>query len=77
VSSTATLVSATPSQGSCQGSATVTCSLGQLAAGASATVQLVATPTASGLLENRATVSAVTRDADGSDNEVITALTVA
>ncbi len=36
-----TLVSATPSQGSCSGTSTITCSLGNLAAQATATIRLV------------------------------------
>lgn len=40
-----TFVSATPSQGSCTGTAPVSCSLGALAAGASATVTVVVTTT--------------------------------
>jgi uncharacterized repeat protein (TIGR01451 family) len=50
-----TLVSATPSQGSCSGTS---CSLGSLAAGASATITIVTTATAAGELLNSATVSA-------------------
>lgn len=38
-------VSATPSQGSCTGGVTVTCALGALANGGSATITLVVTPT--------------------------------
>ena len=40
------LVSATPSQGTCTGTATVTCNFGSLAGGASATATLVVRPTA-------------------------------
>jgi plastocyanin len=50
--------SATPSQGTCSRSAqTVTCSLGTLAAGASATVALVVTPILPGIATNTITVS--------------------
>ncbi len=51
-----TLVSATPSQGSCSGTASVTCALGTLAAGATAQVTIVVQPTAAGYLTNRASV---------------------
>jgi uncharacterized repeat protein (TIGR01451 family) len=47
-------VSATPSQGSCTGTSTVTCNLG--AVQGSATVVLVVTPTAAGQLSNTANV---------------------
>ena len=56
-----TFVSATPSVGSCSGTSTVTCSLGTLASGASATVTIVVTPSA-GPLSNTATVSSSTAD---------------
>jgi uncharacterized repeat protein (TIGR01451 family) len=51
-----TLVSATSSQGSCSGAAPVTCTLGTLAAGATAQVTIVVQPTAAGYLTNRASV---------------------
>jgi uncharacterized repeat protein (TIGR01451 family) len=51
-----TLVSATASQGSCTGTASVACSLGSLAAGATAQVTIVVQPTAAGYLTNRASV---------------------
>ncbi|HYK00647.1 MAG TPA: hypothetical protein VE974_02760 [Thermoanaerobaculia bacterium] len=54
----ATLTSATPTQGTCSGTTTVTCSLGFLDAGATATITLVVTlPTMPGPVENTATVS--------------------
>ena len=50
--------SATPSQGSCSGATTVTCNLGTLPNGSTATITLVVTVTAtSGSIENTATVS--------------------
>ncbi len=51
-----TLVSATPTQGSCTTTAPVNCALGTIAAGASAQVTVVVQPTAAGYLTNRATV---------------------
>jgi uncharacterized repeat protein (TIGR01451 family) len=45
-------VSVTPSAGSCSGTSTVSCFLGSLAAGGSATVTLVVTPTVAGPLSN-------------------------
>jgi uncharacterized repeat protein (TIGR01451 family) len=53
-----TLVSATPSQGSCTPTAPLTCSLGTLASGASATISIVARATQAGTLVNRASVTA-------------------
>jgi len=52
-------VSATPSQGSCTGTSTVTCNLGSLAASANATVTLVVTPTAAGTITNTVSVDGI------------------
>jgi uncharacterized repeat protein (TIGR01451 family) len=52
------LVSSTPTQGTCNGTTTVTCDLGTLAAGATATVTIVVTPQAIGPVNNTATVAA-------------------
>src|SRR6185503_12901936 len=58
-SSGATLVSFSSSQGSCTLiSGTVWCALGSIAPGASATVTIVVTPTATGTLANTASVTA-------------------
>ncbi|HEX6624986.1 MAG TPA: FG-GAP-like repeat-containing protein, partial [Pyrinomonadaceae bacterium] len=62
-------VSATPSQGTCGGTATVTCDLGTLASGATATVFVVVTPSVPGAtLSNTAGVTSDTPDLDASDN---------
>ncbi|MCC7384814.1 MAG: SBBP repeat-containing protein [Deltaproteobacteria bacterium] len=53
---------ATPSQGTCAGTQTVVCSLGRMAANASATVQLVVTTTIVGTLSNTAVVSTTALD---------------
>jgi uncharacterized repeat protein (TIGR01451 family) len=53
--------SAQPSQGSCSGTTTVSCGLGSLAGGASATVTLVVTPIQPGTISNAA--SAVSNEA--------------
>jgi uncharacterized repeat protein (TIGR01451 family) len=64
-----TLVSATPSQGSCRsGPRRVVCALGDLAAGASATVTIVVRPTEVGPLLNVARVSGRFEDLDPSNN---------
>ncbi len=57
-----TFVSAAPSQGSCSGTTTVTCSLGTINNSATATVTLVVRPTATGALSNTATVASTTAD---------------
>lgn len=59
-----TFVSATPSQGSCSGTTTVTCTLGTLANGASATIALIVNVTA---LEGAVIVNTATVDSDESD----------
>jgi fibronectin-binding autotransporter adhesin len=65
-----TFVSATPSQGSCSGTATVTCSLGTVANGASATITLVVSTSGStsSPVSNTATISATTTDPASGDN---------
>lgn len=50
-----TFVSATPSQGSCSGTATVNCNLGSINAGQNATITIQVTPTQEGTLSNTAT----------------------
>src|SRR5687768_12947288 len=63
-----TFVTATPTQGSCNGAGPVTCSLGNLAAGASAVVTIAVNPTSTGSVMNSATVSAAETDFDASNN---------
>ena len=63
------LVSATPSQGSCTGTTEVTCQLGTLDAGQSATIALVVRVLAAGTLVNGASVSSALPDPDLSDND--------
>jgi uncharacterized repeat protein (TIGR01451 family) len=71
-----TLVSATPSVGSCSGTTTITCDLGIFPGGASATVDIVVKPSTSGTLTNTATVSAATSDPHSGDNTATTTTTV-
>ncbi|MEW5959706.1 MAG: hypothetical protein AB1801_18430, partial [Chloroflexota bacterium] len=52
-----TFGSATPSQGSCGSGGIVTCTLGLMANNATATITLVVTPTAFGLITNTATIT--------------------
>ena len=59
-------VSATPSQGICNGTNNVTCDLGTINNGNSATVKLVVTPTVTGTLNNTASVTSVPSPTTGS-----------
>jgi uncharacterized repeat protein (TIGR01451 family) len=62
-------VSATPSQGSCNESAgVVTCNLGGMANGATATIDVVVIPRSPGIIQNTAVVSASTGDPVGANN---------
>jgi uncharacterized repeat protein (TIGR01451 family) len=66
-----TYVSATPSQGSCnQALGVVSCSLGSLANGVSATVTIIVTPTTGGTLVNAASVVANEPDLTASNNSI-------
>lgn len=63
-------VSATPTQGSCSGSAPVTCGLGTLTNGASATITIVAVVNTAGSLTNVATATANEVDTVPANNSV-------
>jgi uncharacterized repeat protein (TIGR01451 family) len=63
-----TLVAATPSQGSCTGTVTVTCSLGGIPSGNTATIAVAATPTAPGGYVLNGSVTAATPDLNSSNN---------
>jgi uncharacterized repeat protein (TIGR01451 family) len=66
---TATYVSAAPSQGSCvQASGVVTCTLGTIANGGTATIDIVVRPTQAGLITNTASVTASTAEVSPGDN---------
>src|SRR5204862_17198 len=71
-----TVVSAAASQGSCSGTSTVTCSLGTLATGASATVTIVVPPTATGTLINTASVSGSPADPNPGNDRATVSTTV-
>ncbi len=68
-------VSATPSVGSCSGTSTVSCTLGTLNSGASATVTIVVTAN-NGPLSNTATVSSTTSDPNSANNSATATTTV-
>jgi uncharacterized repeat protein (TIGR01451 family) len=62
-------VSAVPSQGSCSGTTTVTCTLGSILSGGSATITLQGTVTSnSGSITNSATVTATETDSNPGNN---------
>lgn len=63
-----TLLSVTPSTGSCQGTATVTCDLGDLPAGALETIALSVRANATGDLASTATLSTASPDPDLANN---------
>ncbi|MFN2545116.1 MAG: sortase [Actinomycetota bacterium] len=72
-----TFVSATPSQGICsEFLGLVGCDLGDVAAGATATIDVVVTPTAPGPLTDTATVSSATGDPDPSNDSDTASTTV-
>ncbi|MBI2780064.1 MAG: SBBP repeat-containing protein [Gammaproteobacteria bacterium] len=67
-----TLISASPSQGSCSGA---TCALGTLNKGASATLTIVMIPTAAGTLSNAATATENENDPDAANNRAAANIT--
>jgi uncharacterized repeat protein (TIGR01451 family) len=73
---TLTFVSAVTSQGSCSTAAPVTCSLGTLSNGSSATVTIVVTPTKPGGISNTASVTAFEPDPDTSNNSTTQVTTI-
>jgi hypothetical protein len=70
VPSSVTFVSATPSQGTCDGPSgnVLTCQLGAMANGAMATVTIVVKPTQAGLITNNASVDTQTPDSVTANN---------
>ena len=73
-----TFVSATPSQGTgcTQAGGKVTCGLGAIASGNTATLTILLIPQAGGSLTNTATVAAAEADPDGNNNKVTQDTTV-
>jgi aldose sugar dehydrogenase len=67
-----TFVSATTTQGNCNGTATVNCNLGSLAVGSSAIITIVVTPSTAGQLTNSAAVTGNEADSDSSNNTAST-----
>ncbi|HYK05487.1 MAG TPA: IPTL-CTERM sorting domain-containing protein [Thermoanaerobaculia bacterium] len=67
------LISATPSQGTCSGTTTVTCNLGTINNGSNATISLQTLVTAtSGTISNSASVTSTVADPDGGDTSTST-----
>lgn len=62
------VISITPSQGSCSQTPNITCTLGDISYGAAATVSLTIRPTTSGLLTNSASVTSNETDTVSSNN---------
>lgn len=72
-----TFVSAIPTQGSCSGATTVTCSLGTLASAGSATISLKITlPSTAGPVSNTATVATTSNDPSLVNNTSTSTVTV-
>jgi uncharacterized repeat protein (TIGR01451 family) len=69
-------VSATPAQGSCSGTATLTCSLGTLGVFSSSTVTIVVQPAAQGVISFTASATTTTADANLSNNTATSTTTV-
>ncbi len=69
------LISAVPSQGSCSGTTTVTCPLGGLLAGGSATIDLVVTKTVGGSISNSAAVAGDQTDPNAANDSNTTGTT--
>jgi uncharacterized repeat protein (TIGR01451 family) len=64
-----TFISAAPSQGTCgQSAGTVSCYLGTVGSGGTATIDIVVKPTAAGMITNTASVSGSTADPNGDNN---------
>jgi uncharacterized repeat protein (TIGR01451 family) len=70
-----TLVTATPSQGSCAGNPNISCNIGALAAGGSATVEIVVTKTVGGNVDNTASVAGTEADPNNANNSTQTTTT--
>jgi uncharacterized repeat protein (TIGR01451 family) len=67
-----TFVSATPTQGTCSGTTTITCNLGAIANPGNASIVLKVIPTAAGPLSNTASVSAAPQPDPNSANDSAT-----
>ncbi|MEK6373632.1 MAG: C25 family cysteine peptidase [Acidobacteriota bacterium] len=73
---TVTFISSSPSQGTCSGTSTVSCSLGTLAVNGTATVSIVVQANSTGTINNTATVSGAVTDPVAANNSSSTSTTV-
>ncbi len=71
-----TFHSATPTQGSCSGTTTVVCALGDLSGGGTAQVTISVTTTVSGAVTNTVTVGSITGDPNPNNNTASASTTV-
>jgi uncharacterized repeat protein (TIGR01451 family) len=71
-----TFVSVSASQGTCSGTATVTCNLGTMAGGGTATVTIVVRASTRGMISNTASVKGDQSDPDMTNNSVTQTTTV-
>ena len=71
-----TFSSAVPSQGTCTGTSSVTCSLGSISSGASATISIIVTATGSGVISNTASAGTTTTDPNLANNSATVTTTV-
>jgi uncharacterized repeat protein (TIGR01451 family) len=72
-----TFVSAVPAQGTCTGTAAVTCALGTLNAGAKTSVKITIKPKKAGVISNSASISsAIVTDPDTTNNSKTVTTTV-
>jgi len=69
-------ISATPTQGSCNGTPPINCSLGSISNGGHAVVSILVMPQSAGQLTNTATVNATENDPNPNDNSVTIQTTV-
>ncbi|WP_295388245.1 DUF11 domain-containing protein [uncultured Thiodictyon sp.] len=71
-----TFASVSASSGSCTGTSNVSCALGDLAPGATATVTLVVQPTAAGAVSNSASAASTATELNAADNSATAVTTV-
>lgn len=74
--SSVVFVSATPSQGACTGTTTVTCAMGTLPAGSTASVSIVVRPQQAGQVTNTANVTSQSIDTNQANNNATAVTTV-
>jgi uncharacterized repeat protein (TIGR01451 family) len=72
-----TFASSATSQGTCTGTSSVSCALGSIAHGQSATISIVVTPRTAGPLSNTASVTTTSADTDASNNSSTASVRVA